>query len=229
MECALNPESLDIIDVVEGVMGGMFTMLPGRIQSFDTSTQLCSVQPTVRYLGQDDAYIEYPTIDDCPVVFPGGGGFIMTFPLQQGDEVVCLFAKHSIDNVVDQGGIQHTDDDRRFDLSDCIVIPRWHSGPSTVGSFDSYGMQLRQVAGTGYVRLDVAGNVEINGATDNAVNFLPLNTSWVQMIAAVNALIALYNTHEASLPAVAHTGSPVAPAAPLTVSIIGAKNTKVKL
>lgn len=70
--------------------------IPARVESYDDSTQQVSVQPLIKrgYLDEaEERQVEQlPMITGVPVLFPGGGGFRVTFPVQAGDTVLLVFS-----------------------------------------------------------------------------------------------------------------------------------------
>lgn len=66
-----------------------------------------------------------PVIPSVPVVYPGGGGLVITWPLQVGDEVLLVFSDDSLDRYLQVGGQGDIDpaDDRHHHLTDAICIP----------------------------------------------------------------------------------------------------------
>lgn len=134
------------------------TALPGIIQSFDAARMTCSVQPSVRGAivqpnGQAVA-VDMPLLVDCPVVFPGGGGYILTYPLKAGDECLVVFSERCIDAWWQSGGVQAAAEYRLHDLSDGFVIPGPRSQPHVVtGGVGMTGAELRTDSGTTVLRL----------------------------------------------------------------------------
>lgn len=59
---------------------------PGEVVSFDRATATCVVQIMVA-----DSPDPLPPLQDVPVVYPGGAGFVMTFPLAPGDRVLVVY------------------------------------------------------------------------------------------------------------------------------------------
>jgi len=100
--------------------------LPARVESYDPGTLTCSAQPLVLegYLdetGQRQTE-RLPVINSIPVVFVGGGGARLTFPVAPGDTCWLMFASSSIDRWVALGGEIDPMDDRRHHLSDAVAI-----------------------------------------------------------------------------------------------------------
>jgi hypothetical protein len=168
-------------------LAGLWTALPGIIQSFNASALTCTVQPSISGKSRQPdgtvADVQLPLLQDCPVVFPGGGGCILTFPLAAGDECLVVFASRCIDSWWQLGGVKGQAEVRMHDLSDGFVIPGPRSQPRKVTAASK--TQLRTDDGTAIVEIEngkvrlkgnvtVEGNLTITGTTiGNGVN---LNT-----------------------------------------------------
>ena len=68
---------------------GIWTAIPGIVQSFNASELTVEVQPAIqaKYLAEDGSVkiVNLPKLVDCPVVFPHGGGCSLTFPVKSGE------------------------------------------------------------------------------------------------------------------------------------------------
>lgn len=147
----------------EGKQAGMWTALPGIIESFDPDAMTCTVQPTIQGVrtlpDRTKAPVTMPLLLDCPVVFQGGGGATLTFPLAQGDECLVVFASRCIDGWWQSGGVQPQAEVRMHDLSDGFVLPGVRSQPR---KFTVAGKpRLTNDEGDTYVELDPAGQVSL--------------------------------------------------------------------
>jgi hypothetical protein len=121
---------------LDGQQAGIWTALPGQYIGAGSKIGTANVQPTVqgRFLNQDGEtwgpWQNLPPCQDCPIVFPGGGGAHLTFPLRSGDEGLIVFASRCIDNWWLQGGPQPPAMIRMHDLSDGFFIPGCFSQPN---------------------------------------------------------------------------------------------------
>lgn len=101
--------------------------LPGRIESYNASTQKANVQPLILEEHTDDIgerQIErLPVVTDVPVCFPGCGGMRVTFPVKVGDTVLLVFCSSSIDRWLARGGEVDPEDTRHHNISDAIALP----------------------------------------------------------------------------------------------------------
>lgn len=104
--------------------------VPGRVESYDSSTQTADIKPMVGDQFQEEdgstTDISLPIISKVPVIFPGAGSFRITFPVTPGDTVLLVFSDRSIDGWLDQGGESFPSDRRRHHLSDAVAIPGLH-------------------------------------------------------------------------------------------------------
>jgi len=64
---------------------GVDDMLPARVVAYDAAADRVQVQPLIRLLTTDERQIDRPTIARVPILWPGGGGFVLKFPLAPGD------------------------------------------------------------------------------------------------------------------------------------------------
>lgn len=160
---------------MEGRIRNLHTMLPGIVVSFDADKQTAQVQPAIKRIfttGADDEApigpVNLPPCVDCPVVFPGGGDFVLTFPVKAGDECILLFSERAIDYWYAYGGIQLPAEYRLHDLSDAIVIVGLNSQPRKLANLCMSGTELRSRDGQSYLRMEngqitIKGNVLIEG------------------------------------------------------------------
>lgn len=139
-------------------MTDMNTCFPAVVTAFDGKNRV-SVQPAILMRQKGGSDTPLPVIDDVPVVFPGGGGFRITHPINEGDEVLVICAQRAIDRWKTQGGLQPAGNRRRFAASDAIAIPGLESfaSPATVGS------NLVISGSGGDITMEPGGTVTING------------------------------------------------------------------
>jgi len=144
----------------------IWTSLPGIVQSYDPATNTCSVLPAIAGWKQSadgsiDNNVTLPLIVDVPVQLIGGGGFVTTFPLAQGDEVLLQFCSRCIDTWAQNGKVQVQAELRMHDLSDAVAIPCLWSKPRVPGGISTGSAQLRKVDGSAYLELTQAGVLNI--------------------------------------------------------------------
>lgn len=152
---------------LESMRAQMWTALPAIVQRFDPEAMTCEVQPTISALVRTPAGtfepLQMPALLDCPVVFPGGGGMTLTFPINPGDEVLVVFASRCIDGWWAQGGVQGQVVPRMHDLSDGFVIPQVRSQPRRF-TVSTSAVELRTDDGLTALRINPAtGRIDLDG------------------------------------------------------------------
>jgi hypothetical protein len=161
----------------------IWTTLPAVVQSFNAQQLTVEAQPTLQaqILQPNGTWIDttMPLCTHCPVLFPGGGGFVFTFPIKAGDEGLLVFASRCIDAWWQQGGIQKQAELRMHDLSDGFFFPTGGlSQPNVPGNVSTTSAQMRTKDGTSFVDLNettqtitlkavniaLLGNLQLGGA-----------------------------------------------------------------
>jgi hypothetical protein len=171
---------------LDGAQAGLWTALPGIISSFDAVRMTAEVRPAIKGRVQDASGrltdVEINLLLDCPVLFPSGGGYTLTFPVRPGDECLVVFGSRCIDGWWQQGGVQQQVEFRMHDLSDGFVLVGPRSRPRALApAVSADTVQLRSDDGALYIELagghivnilapgglniEAAGGVRITGPT----------------------------------------------------------------
>lgn len=111
--------------IVEAEASDLHTTIPGVVIKYDVATQTADVQPIVRAhaLDADVPTEEHPILPNVPVRFPGGGGFIVHFPLAPGDHVDLHFMQADPSAWRSTGQMSDPVDTRRHDMSFAYATP----------------------------------------------------------------------------------------------------------
>lgn len=159
--------------MLENFGANLRVSVPGIVQDFDPITQTATVQPALRErIIQDDLnqqWMDIPLLLDVPIVLPRAGGFVLTMPIQQGDECLVIFADMCIDAWFSNGGVQNQMEKRRHDLSDAFAIIGAWSQPNRISNYSTTSAQLRTDSGSAYISVSsneidlVAATVRRNG------------------------------------------------------------------
>ena len=104
---------------------------PGRVVKFDPVAVTVDVKPLLMRSEIDPETetmkdVSIPIVSTVPVIFPGGGGFRETYPIQKGDLVLLIQADQSIEEWQTQGDERSTDEHRSHHLTDSIAIVGLH-------------------------------------------------------------------------------------------------------
>lgn len=188
---------------LQGFQAEIWTALPGIIESFDPVKMTVRVQPAVkaRVFSHDDnpplpgAVLEadnwwnvpLPLLVDVPVMFPGGGGFTMTFPVVAGDEALVVFSSRSIDNWWYQGGVQNQSVLALHDLSDGFAFVGVRSQPRVLTpAVSATAVAIRSDDNTVHIKI-AAGEIEIIAPA------IKLGTTLKKLV--TEDAVAIFNAH----------------------------------
>jgi hypothetical protein len=94
----------------------------GKIDSYDTASQSCTIKIQMKRKISDTESKEYPLLIDCPVFVLQGGGAYIDFPIQQDDYCLVLFNDRDIDTWWDSENLAEPNTTRKHSLSDGFAL-----------------------------------------------------------------------------------------------------------
>ena len=147
----------------------LYTNSVGEIVAINGTNSITSVdvRPSVNRLYNDGEERQKPTIYNVPVVFPSGGGGIISFPLKVGDTVLLIFGREDISNFLKDKRLGRPATQRKFSINDAIAIPCLNPfNDSLKPSKDSVEIKYKGSV----VRIDSDGNVEVNSQSKVSVD-----------------------------------------------------------
>lgn len=164
---------------------GLRCALPAQVIRYNASKQTVTVQPLIRerIINRADGtlqWVDLPVLEDVPVCFPQAGNFVLTMPVQAGDEVLIVFSDMCLDQWWAAGGVQNWWDRRRHDLSDGIAVIGLNSVPRVIPSVASNAAELRtkedgakvavlqnkvEISADNQITINVGNDVEILAST----------------------------------------------------------------
>lgn len=163
--------------ILDAFQARVWTALPAIVTKVSNlGTQLTiECQPALRakITAPDNAvdWVDMPVLVDCPVVFPNGGGFLVTVPIKVGDEVLVIFSSRCIDAWWQSGGLQNQAELRMHDLSDGFAIPGLRSLVRTpAGAINADNLQVRNDAGDVYIELTPAKQIKLETPASVTIN-----------------------------------------------------------
>lgn len=150
---------------LEGWQAKLWTALPAIIVSYDAAKQTCQCRPTIQALVRDQHgvanWVTLPVLVDVPVLFPGAGGFTLTFPVTAGDEVLVVFSSRCIDGWWQLGDVRPQVELRMHDLSDGFALLGTRNQTRLLPSLSTSAVQLRNDAGDAYVQITPGKNIDV--------------------------------------------------------------------
>lgn len=94
MTRADEPSQLQILEAAQKrTMNSVHTCLPGVVKSFDATSQTAEIQLAIELPSADGTRHAVPPLLDVPILYPRGGGFAVTLPLESGDGVLVMFSE----------------------------------------------------------------------------------------------------------------------------------------
>src|ERR1700722_18356087 len=85
----------------EGHQSKIWSAIPAIVSSVNLTAQTIEAQPAVQVRYEDSSgninWTSLPKLLDVPICFPSAGGFMVSFPIEVGDEVLIVFASRCID------------------------------------------------------------------------------------------------------------------------------------
>jgi hypothetical protein len=107
-------------------MAKLHTAMPCIVTNVvgELATQRVDVQPCINVLYKDGSVEERTQLLGIPVVFPGSQTSLVSFPINVGDTVYCVFAQRSMDNFkIGMGQPTQPNDYRKMSEQDAVAFP----------------------------------------------------------------------------------------------------------
>jgi hypothetical protein len=124
-----SPSFPEAIDALIKLIGSELNCVAvGTIESYEHDKQRAKVKVSLKkpIRNEDGTETEaesVPVIPNVPVLTLGGGGYFAHFPLQQGDQVLVLYADRSLDMWKEKGGEVDPAFTHTHEVTDAIAIP----------------------------------------------------------------------------------------------------------
>jgi hypothetical protein len=140
--------------IVAKALAGLRSSIPATVIDFDAATQAVTARPNIRAVRTLDGVREtlgLPDVLRVPLVFPYAhtAGWALTLPIQAGDQVLLVVADRSIDNWVDNSGVQDPHESvmpRTHDLTDSLAIIGATPAPLALANYQTGALELRNAA-----------------------------------------------------------------------------------
>ncbi len=198
--------------VLTKFLQGTDGMLPAQVIATDRKT--VSVQPLISMITTSNEIVQRSVIPSIPVQWPGGGGFVMSWPLRAGDfgwiksndRDISLFLQ-SLRRGSPVSSPPNTA--RKWSFSDAVFIPDTMGNGVNIAGGDAANAVIQNLAGTVKIawasdHITTTPNIGIGGApnanaaldvqsTTKALLFPRMSTAQKNAITATNGM-AVYDT-----------------------------------
>jgi hypothetical protein len=196
-----SPSLIEVLRyAMDQASGEIFVALPGKVVSYSPSKQTADIKPLLKKdLVFDDGTEEaeaLPILPEVPVVFPRGGGYFLSFPLEAGDNVLLVFCDRSIDSYSQSSGAVDIDpiDLRTHDIADAVAIPGFFPNPRALRDPIGRGAVLGKEGGTQVRARGDTVEITTRGAEAAAGGFVALSQKidllWLALTVALDAWVA---------------------------------------
>lgn len=114
----------------------------GQIQSFNAAQQTATVQIMHKerneYSYSEDELIDYPLLEEVPIVILSGGGTYISHPINTGDYCLLFFCDNDLDAWWISGESRPSDFPRRHNLSDAVALVGLNPITSLIQAYSMY-------------------------------------------------------------------------------------------
>lgn len=186
---AASPSLVDVIkDAIDSRLLEVHTGFPATVDSYNAGAGTVDVTPCISRVlrDEDDERIveRMPRMLSVPVLFPGAGGYSITFPIAQGDTVMVMVGEFPLGEWLAN---ENTDpqDERRHSLAGAIAYPCIR--PTSKASANATTDKIVIAGGPVYLGTKNAAEAIPKGNTLD--NYLSQIDIWL------TALFSAYNAH----------------------------------
>ena len=123
----------------------LYICMPGIVESYDAKTRRAVVKGALKVVTTKKEEIDWEAIHNVPVVFPSGGGFAMTFPLEPGDPVLLVYSQRSLAHWKKRLDVATPDMIGFLSEKDAIAIPGFvgHHEPENQITVEPDGVHIK--------------------------------------------------------------------------------------
>ena len=169
---SFNPADMEGLDGLlslfkRSLLMSLRVALPAVVKSFNRSSNRADLTPAITSASNNGETIILPELSSVPVCTAGGGGFGVSFPLQQGDTGWVIFCDRDISLFKNSGVVSPANTNRLHNLADAVFYPDVMGKISV--SADDAGKAVWQTldgsvkAAMGAEGVEITGDVNING------------------------------------------------------------------
>jgi hypothetical protein len=190
LDAAVDDDEAALNAALDAQRLNLHTSMPGTVTSYDPGTQTVQVQPGIQRLFRGQGAVDLPKLVDVPVFFPRGGGFVLSFPVQAGDECLLVFSERAIDFWWKNGGSQLPSELRTHDLSDAFAFVGFSSNPGVAKvspGLDPSAVELRSLDGQAKIQIDGSQNITVQSNTGDITASSATGTGMIKLNAQPGA------------------------------------------
>jgi Phage protein Gp138 N-terminal domain/GpV Apex motif len=123
-------------------------MLPAQVLAYNRSTNLAQVQPLIYMITTDNQQVTRAQVASVPVLQLGGGGFVLSFPINTGDLGWIKANDRDISLFKQFFSAAPPNTQRQHTFEDAMFVPDTMMQGVTINSEDASNVVLQNLAGT---------------------------------------------------------------------------------
>ena len=151
--------------VLRKFLQGVDDMLPAQVMAYDRDSNVAQVQPLIQVVTTGSTVVTRAQIAAVPVLQLGGGGFVISFPVNTGD-LGWIKANDRDISLFKQFHQQSQPNTFRFhSFEDALFIPDTMLQGVTIADSDAENMVIQNLAGTVRISFSEHG-IGINGTAN---------------------------------------------------------------
>lgn len=131
------------------------SMLPAKVISYDRKSNKATVQPLIKVVSTDNSTLSRAEINNIPVLLLGGGGYLISFPINPGDLGWIIASDRDISVFTQNFDDSIPNTFRSKDFADSVFIPDAMTG-YTINPGDSINLTIQSLDGD--VKITLGGN-----------------------------------------------------------------------
>lgn len=195
-------ENRSLGEVIEGwtrsALAHVHTSLPARVVKFDAHANTVDVELVVKgdftnRETREREYEERPQIGGVPVIWPRGGGYVMTLPIAAGDFVWLMFSEQALGEWRTTGQVSEPKDARRHSIGYPFALPGAFPDVSPLASVDDANRATKMIIG------EDGGNAQIvidaDAMPSPLIKIGKNATDFVALASLVQAALDTIKTH----------------------------------
>lgn len=155
--------------LMDAISNEIHCAAPAIVNRFYPEDMTVDVQLTTKdkiLINGEYVSLKIKQLGKLPVVFMGGGNFVITCPIKEGDECLVIFSDSCIDAWWQNGGEENEPIImRKHHLSDGFAIVGPRSVPNAIVDYNEDSMEIRDL--TGIIKVQISDtNVKMINATN---------------------------------------------------------------
>jgi len=205
------------------LMTNLYTAMPAKVEKVGkVGTQVViDAKPLVNRVESDGSAYETPILPEVPVIFPAGGGAMVSFPLAPGDTVLLVFSMRSIEEFLASDGMnaQTPFSRRKHSISDAVALPGLFTSVNSP-EVDTENLSLRNGIGEteSEIKIQKDGKIVINAASA-----VEIGEGAAEALVLGDAFKTYFDGHTHPT-GVGPSGPPISPMPPTTLSTYSKTN-----